>query len=210
MLEKKRRAAAIEGGGVACRPGIEEPCYTGSKATQGRGVCKAGRTTCRDDGTLAECEGQVVPTDELCNSLDDDCDGIVDNGFERDGALCFFAGAKGVCRTSGKWHCAADGKASQCDAEVIQPTAETCDGVDNDCDGQTDEDSVPAAESQCTTGKAGVCNAGTMQCVNAKKICIQDQKPGPEICNGKDDNCNNTVDEDCVSEEAARKQLNGG
>lgn len=209
MLEKKRRRQAIEGGGIACRPGIEEECYSGPKTTRGRGACKPGRTVCRDDGTLAECSGEILPAAESCNSADDDCDGIVDNGFERDGALCFFAGAKGACRTQGVWHCAADGKSSKCDAEIVKPTAETCDGIDNDCDGQADEDSIPAAEAACSTGKAGVCSGGTFQCVNGKKSCIQDIKPGPEICNGKDDNCNNTVDEDCVSEEAAKKQMSG-
>jgi len=210
MLERKRRRQAIEGGAQQCRPGIEEPCYSGPKETRNRGACTDGKTVCRDDGTLAECSGEVQPSAELCNTLDDDCDGIVDNGFERDGALCFFAGAKGACRTQGKWHCSEDGKSSQCDAKVVKPTAETCNGIDDDCDGQTDEDSIPAAEAKCTTGKAGVCEAGTYQCVNGKKQCIQDVKPGPEICNGKDDNCNNTVDEDCVSAEEAKKQMGGG
>lgn len=209
MLERSRRREAIDGNGVACRSGIEEPCYSGAKTTRGRGACKAGRTVCRDDGTLAECTGEVLPAAETCNSVDDDCDGIVDNGFERDGALCFFGGAKGACRTQGKWHCSQDGASSQCDATVVRPVAETCDGVDNDCDGQVDNDSIPAAEATCSTGLAGVCAAGTYQCVTGAKTCIQDIKPGPEICNGKDDNCNNTVDEDCVSEEAAKKQLGG-
>jgi hypothetical protein len=39
---------------------------------------------------------------------------------------------------------------------------------------------------------------------------VQNIKPGPEICNKLDDNCNGDVDEDCVSAEAAKKQLSGG
>ncbi len=196
MLEKRRRGES--NAGTQCRPGIEEDCYTGAKGTLGRGACRAGRRTCNDDGSLGECRGEVAPSGELCNNLDDDCDGIVDNGFERDGALCEFANAKGACRTQGKWHCAEDGKGSQCDAPIVKPQPETCDTIDNDCDGEIDEDSVPADARDCSTGKAGVCGAGTNTCVTGKVRCIQNVQPGPEICNGLDDNCNNQIDDDCV------------
>ncbi|MCX4245704.1 MopE-related protein [Paraliomyxa miuraensis] len=196
MLEKRRR----EEGNTECRPGMAEPCYTGPDGSLGRGVCKGGQRTCKDDGTLGECTSQIVPTAELCNGADDDCDGIVDNGFERDGALCEFANAKGVCRTQGKWHCSADGTKSECDAKIVSPSAETCNGLDDDCDGEIDEDAVPKAELECSTGKAGVCAKGTNTCVNGKVRCVQDVQPGPEICNGYDDNCNNQIDDQCVKQ----------
>ncbi len=198
MLQKRRLEDG--GSGQQCRPGIEEDCYTGSDSSLGRGSCQAGRRTCKDDGTLGECVGEVVPAAESCDGVDNDCDGIVDNGFERDGALCEFASAKGVCRTQGKWHCSADGSKSECDAPIVKPTAETCDTLDNDCDGEVDEGSVPAGEQSCTTGKAGVCGPGTNTCVNGRVRCVQNVQPGPEICNGLDDNCNNQIDDDCVKE----------
>jgi hypothetical protein len=205
VLERKRRREEMQGGGRSCHAGVSEDCYSGPKGTAGRGACKLGRRTC-DDGTWGACEGEVQPSAEACNRIDDDCDGIVDNGFERDGALCFFKGAKGACRSQGRWHCSEDGKSSTCDAPVVKPQAETCNGIDDDCDGETDEDSVAADSRACTTGKAGVCNAGTNTCVNGKVRCVQNVQPGIEICNGLDDNCNNDVDDDCVTEEEAKKQ----
>jgi hypothetical protein len=197
MLERRRRD---DGGATECRPGMEEECYSGPEASLGRGACKSGRRTCNDDGTLGECQGEAVPVAEQCNTVDDDCDGIVDNGFERDGALCMFANAKGVCRTQGKWHCSADGSKSECDAPVVSPKDEICNTLDDDCDGQIDEDSVPLSEQACTTGKAGVCGAGTNTCVAGKVRCVQKVQPGPELCNGYDDNCNNQIDDDCIKQ----------
>ena len=55
----------------------DAPCYVGSADTRGTGVCTDGKSKCDADGVLT-CEGQVVPGDEQCNELDDDCDGEVD------------------------------------------------------------------------------------------------------------------------------------
>jgi putative metal-binding protein len=206
VLEKKNRDLGLADGASVCQPKMSEDCYTGPKGTAGRGACKAGLRSCDEAGAWGECADQHLPGIESCNRTDDDCDGIVDNGFERDGALCFYQGAQGACRTQGKWHCAADGSQSSCDAPVIAPAMETCNGVDDDCDGETDEDSVPSAATSCSTGKIGVCGAGINKCVNAKTRCVQAVQPGAEICNKLDDDCDGRVDNACVSESAARKQ----
>jgi putative metal-binding protein len=205
VLEKKNRERGI-GDAALCHPKVTEDCYTGPKGTVGRGACKLGVRTCDADGAWTECTGQTLPGAESCNKHDDDCDGIVDNGFERDGALCFYKGAQGACRTQGKWHCGDDGKSSRCDAPVVEPIPETCNGIDDDCDGPVDEDSIPSAETTCTTGKQGVCNAGSNKCVNGKVRCVQNTQPGAEICNKLDDDCDGRVDNACVSASAAAKQ----
>jgi hypothetical protein len=206
VLEQKRREEQLAVGGYTCSSGVTEECYEGPDGTAGRGACRLGRHTCVDS-TWGPCEGMVVPSEETCNGVDDDCDGIVDNGFERDGALCFYEGAKGACKTEGKWHCSADGTKSECDAPRVQPTAEVCDDVDNDCDGQVDEDSIPPEQQECTTGKAGVCGPGTNRCLRGRVQCVQNEKPGPEICNRLDDNCNGEIDEDCVSKDRAQELM---
>ena len=199
MLEKKRREDSVTG---RCDAGQQGECYTGDPKTAGRGACKAGSHTCAD-GIWSACEGEVLPAAESCNKLDDDCDGVVDNSFERDGALCFYKGAKGACRTQGRWTCAADGKKSVCDAPIVKPSAETCNAIDDDCDGETDEDSIPAAKRECETGRKGVCASGTNKCVKGKTQCVLDVQPGAEICNGLDDDCDGKVDNDCASPEEA-------
>jgi len=209
VLEKKRREEEMAGGDSFCTPAASEECYSGPREKAGRGACKRGQRVCDEDGHWGECTGEGLPAAEACNRVDDDCDGIVDNGFEREGALCFYKGATGACRTQGAWKCSADGKESSCDAPIVKPKMETCNGIDDDCDGQTDEDSIPSAETSCTTGKIGACKIGTNKCVGGKVRCVQDVQPGAEICNKVDDDCDGRVDNDCVSESEARKQQGG-
>jgi len=195
MLEKESRLRELEQGALACPGEITEDCYSGGEATRGRGACTPGSRACKG-GLWGECEGEVLPNAELCNGIDDDCDGIVDNGFEREGALCVQQDAKGACRTQGRWHCSVDERTNRCDAPIVLPQAETCDAVDNDCDGDVDENA--SSEERCSTGRAGVCEAGTERCVGGRVLCVQDVQPSAEICNRLDDDCDDSVDEWCA------------
>jgi len=75
-----------------------------------------------------------------------------------------------------------------------QPSAEVCDGQDNNCDGTIDNGN-PGGGQACNTGKFGICAAGTTACSGGAIICNQNQQPGVDICDGLDNNCNNTTDE---------------
>jgi len=57
-----------------------QSCYDGPPGTMGKGVCKQGTQTCI--GSLGTCDGQVKPAaaENCFNDLDDDCDGVVNNG----------------------------------------------------------------------------------------------------------------------------------
>ena len=64
----------------ACSVGQTRPCYTGPQGTSGVGLCKPGTQSCASDGTWGTtCAGQVLPQTEVCNGMDDDCNGIVDD-----------------------------------------------------------------------------------------------------------------------------------
>ncbi|XXY17664.1 MopE-related protein [Sorangium sp. So ce216] len=91
---------------------------------------------------------------ELCNGLDDDCSGVVDEGNPEGGDPCD-TGHPGEC---GFGWLTCDGGALQC-AQETPPMTETCDGLDNDCDMAVDEGACLAANgAACAT--AAQCQSG--------------------------------------------------
>ncbi len=65
--------------GCPCDSVEPEVCYDGPPETMGIGACRAGTRACVD-GAWRPCVGQTIPIDEECNEIDDDCDGVVDDG----------------------------------------------------------------------------------------------------------------------------------
>jgi hypothetical protein len=76
-----------------------------------------------------------------------------------------------------------------------------CDNIDNDDDGAVDEDN-PGGGKDCDSGLLGVCARGTTNCRNGAIACDPNTLPGvlAESCNGEDDDCDGTVDEDPVED----------
>lgn len=68
----------VADGPCACTPGETKSCYTGAPGTAGVGACKTGISKCLDGVSFGPCEGQVIPTYEHCNQIDDDCDGQIE------------------------------------------------------------------------------------------------------------------------------------
>ena len=121
-----------------------------------------------------------VCTAEVCNGLDDDCDGEVDDGLP---TLDCGVGACAVTIASCR-----DGKTQTCTPG--EPVAETCNGADDDCDGEVD-DGLPTLDCG-----VGACAVTIASCRDGKTQTCTPGEPVAETCNGADDDCDGQVDED--------------
>jgi|GEM_PF-236774 len=142
----------------------------GLPCTDGKGVCRVtGVYQCTGDGAGLACS--VTPpaplvTNEvgLCNQLDDDCDGSIDEDFDNKGNVCSVG--NGTCRTFGNFICSQNGASTVCDGVAGQPGVESCDLLDNNCDGQTDEPFKNASGKYATNTTCGNCFTDCTQIYN--------------------------------------------
>ncbi|MFY2558204.1 MopE-related protein, partial [Corallococcus terminator] len=72
---------------------------------------------------------------------------------------------------------------------------ELCNGVDDNCDDDVDEDN-PGGDKSCATGAPGVCGSGKTSCTNGTLTCVQTQSASDERCDGLDNDCDGDADED--------------
>jgi hypothetical protein len=159
-------------------------------------LCENGTLVCAPDGLGVTC-GPESPAnlEELCNGVDDDCDGQTDEDYPLLGAACDGDDAD-FCAT-GTWECAPDELGVACLNESGVARVELCDGVDNDCDGLTDED-FPELGQPCDGDDSDQCENGVFVCAldGSGVICGPENPSGiAETCNGRDDDCDGDTDE---------------
>ncbi|MBM4388683.1 MAG: VWA domain-containing protein, partial [Deltaproteobacteria bacterium] len=137
--------------------------------------CKYGKWGgCVDPVSIG---GNTIPEipPEVCDSVDNDCNGQTDEAFPV-GEAC--SKTSGSCISVGEFECSADGSGVVCNASTPAPSPEICDNKDNDCDGKADEELSLPCENQC--------GSGTKTCSAGQWSSCAISKPNPELCNGAD------------------------
>ena len=186
-VAKKPTAEVCDGIDNNCDGKVDEGLGLNSSCSVGTGECaRTGVLMCGDDGGTTCSVNAGDPVTETCDGKDNDCDGAIDNGFDV-GAPCTVG--FGPCARTGVKICSPDGTGTVCSVvpDMTKQSPEVCDGVDNNCDGQVDEN--------LTQKCSNACGDGTETCKSGKWIGCTAPLPSPEVCDGKDNDCNGKVDD---------------
>ena len=183
--------------------GIDQDCdgkadeaYQNQNTSCGDGICQAtGTLACTANGLIDTCSAQdPIDLDQRCDGLDTDCDGKLDEGFISQQVTC----GLGICQREGQTRCVGGIVIQECQIGEAQATDRTCDLLDNDCDGQSDEDFVvivnvvDCLSNECPPMGDQICTTNGLDdtCVPIGENTVDNS------CDGIDQDCDSSVDED--------------
>jgi len=156
-----------------------QPIITGSDT----GECRTGIQTCIG-GIFQITQTEILPGAEICDGFDNDCNVAIDDDIE----LIITGSDAGECRTEIQ---ACVGGTFQITQTEIPPSAEICDGFDNDCNAAIDDN----IDLIITGSDTGECRTEIQACVAGTfRVRQTEIPPSTEICDGFDNDCNTIVD----------------
>jgi hypothetical protein len=166
--------------GIEFVPPVEIECYENDvppySVCQQVGVCSQGQTVCKNGKWECSLPEIYEKKESLCDGLDNDCDGKLDEQlYDYCGTVC---GEGMKACINGEW--------GPCDKA---PVEEVCDNLDNNCNGNVDENLAQPCQTACGIGQQ-LCKNGLWG------ACSSD--PVDEICDGKDNDCNGEIDDGII------------
>jgi hypothetical protein len=196
--------------------GLDNDCDMNvDEGTNANQACLATRTGCAgqvpgfiicDMSGAQRCfpnESLFTSGAEVCDGVDNNCDGRIDNILEL-GNSCR-GEADPTCAYS-RLTCMPNelGVVQDLICQATLPPDEICDGIDNNCNGIIDEVNLGNQNCMATCNRAGV-----ERCVTGQIICEALEPLPEELCDGVDNNCNDEIDEGCPVCEATESICNG-